>query len=66
MEAREMTFGERACGMSFNPGGREDVELIKPLAQPVQDHAIHVVVGLVPIERGVQGLKIPTRHEGAF
>jgi hypothetical protein len=29
MEAREMTFGERACGMSFNPGGREDVELIK-------------------------------------
>ena len=24
-----MTFGERACGMSFNPGGREDVELIK-------------------------------------
>ena len=29
METREMTFGERACGMSFNPGGREDVELIK-------------------------------------
>jgi hypothetical protein len=29
METREMTFGERACGMSFNPGGREDVEFIK-------------------------------------
>ena len=29
METREMTFGERACGVSFNPGGREDVDLIK-------------------------------------
>jgi hypothetical protein len=29
MEAREMTFGERACGVSFNPGGREDVDTVK-------------------------------------
>lgn len=29
METREMTFGERACGVSFNPGGREDVDLMK-------------------------------------
>jgi len=24
-----MTFGEKACGVSFNPGGNEDVSLIK-------------------------------------
>ena len=26
---REMTFGEKACGVSFNPGGHKDVEKIK-------------------------------------
>ena len=26
---REMTFGEKACGVSFNPSNREDVDLIK-------------------------------------
>jgi hypothetical protein len=25
----ELTFGQKACGVSFNPGGREDVDLIK-------------------------------------
>jgi hypothetical protein len=29
MEAREMTFGEKACGVSFNPGNRTDVDAIK-------------------------------------
>jgi hypothetical protein len=29
METREPTYGEKACGVSFNPGGREDVDLIK-------------------------------------
>lgn len=29
METREITFGEKACGVSFNPGGREDVDKIK-------------------------------------
>jgi hypothetical protein len=29
MENRKMTFGEKACGVSFNPGGREDVDTIK-------------------------------------
>jgi hypothetical protein len=29
METREMTFGEKACGVSFNPGAREDVDSIK-------------------------------------
>jgi hypothetical protein len=29
MEQREMTFGEKACGVSFNPGGLEDVASIK-------------------------------------
>lgn len=26
---REMTFGEKACGVSFNPGGLENVAQIK-------------------------------------
>lgn len=25
----ELTFGQKACGVSFNPSGREDVDLIK-------------------------------------
>lgn len=25
----ELTFGQKACGVGFNPGGREDVDLIK-------------------------------------
>ena len=28
-EEREMTFGEKACGVSFNPGGLENVKSIK-------------------------------------
>lgn len=27
--AREMTFGEKTCGVSFNPGGNPDVAAIK-------------------------------------
>lgn len=26
---RELTFGEKACGVSFNPGGNEGVAMIK-------------------------------------
>ena len=29
MEQRELTFGEKACGVNFNPDGRHDVELLK-------------------------------------
>ena len=29
MEQRELTFGEKACGVSFNPGNRLDVDTIK-------------------------------------
>lgn len=29
MNKNELTFGERACGVSFNPGGNVDVESIK-------------------------------------
>ena len=25
----ELTFGQKACGVSFNPGGREDVDQVK-------------------------------------
>ena len=28
-EQREMTFGEKTCGVSFNPGGLENVASIK-------------------------------------
>jgi hypothetical protein len=34
---REMTFGEKACGVSFNPGGRPDVEAIKTQFAAVVD-----------------------------
>lgn len=27
--SRELTFGEKAAGVSFNPGGHEDVNIIK-------------------------------------
>lgn len=37
METREMTFGEKACGVSFNPGGREDVDKIKRAFADVVD-----------------------------
>lgn len=29
MEKTELTFGEKACGVSFNPGGDPDVAAIK-------------------------------------
>ncbi len=29
MTERELTFGEKACGVSFNPGGLEHVAQIK-------------------------------------
>jgi hypothetical protein len=29
MDKTKLTFGERACGMTFNPGGNEDVAAIK-------------------------------------
>lgn len=28
-EQRKLTFGEKACGVSFNPGGNPDVDSIK-------------------------------------
>lgn len=28
-EERELTFGEKAVGLTFNPGGREDVDACK-------------------------------------
>lgn len=28
-EQKKLTFGERACGVSFNPGGNPDVDSIK-------------------------------------
>lgn len=37
METREMTFGEKVCGVSFNPGGREDVDKIKRTFADVVD-----------------------------
>jgi len=34
---REMTFGEKAVGLTFNPSGSEDVEHIKKLYAEVID-----------------------------
>lgn len=33
----ELTFGQKACGVSFNPGGREDVDKIKRAFADVVD-----------------------------
>lgn len=35
--AREMTFGEKAVGLSFNPGGHHEVETIKKLCAKIID-----------------------------
>lgn len=39
---RELTFGEKACGVSFNPGGHEGVAMIKAKFADIVDemHAI--------------------------
>jgi len=34
---REMTFGEKACGVSFNPGGNPDVDAIKKAFAAIVD-----------------------------
>lgn len=37
MTEREMTFGEKACGVSFNPGGDAAVTIIKEQFAEVVD-----------------------------
>jgi hypothetical protein len=39
-EQRELTFGEKACGVSFNPGGSMEVAVIKQLYAGLVD-ALH-------------------------
>ncbi len=34
---KELTFGEKACGVSFNPGGNIDVALIKTAYAEIVD-----------------------------
>lgn len=36
--AREMTFGEKAVGLSFNPSGMGDVHELKTLYAKIIDH----------------------------
>jgi hypothetical protein len=36
-EQRQLTFGEKACGVSFNPGGLESVNQIKKQFADVVD-----------------------------
>ena len=36
-EQREMTFGEKACGVSFNPGGHANVAAIKTAFAAIVD-----------------------------
>jgi hypothetical protein len=44
-EQRELTYGEKACGVSFNPGGRADVDAIKrnfsELVDLINEHRIN-------------------------
>ncbi len=45
MSENQLTFGERACGVSFNPGGNEAVASIKKEFAELVDtlnHARHV------------------------
>ena len=37
MNAREMTFGEKACGVSFNPEGHTSVSIVKEQFATVVD-----------------------------
>jgi hypothetical protein len=39
-EQRELTFGEKACGVSFNPGGHGNVAAIKTAFAAIVD-ALH-------------------------
>lgn len=38
MTERELSFGEKACGVSFNPGGLESVNTIKRQYAALVDH----------------------------
>lgn len=38
MEKTELTFGERACGVSFNPGGNPEVAIIKGMYAALVDN----------------------------
>lgn len=46
---REPTFGEKACGVSFNPGGNPDVDAIKrKFADLIDDlHERRLAAGMV-------------------
>jgi hypothetical protein len=37
MEEKQLTYGEKAVGLSFNPGGSPDVEKIKKLSAQLID-----------------------------
>ena len=48
-EQRQLTFGEKACGVSFNPGGNPNVDAIKrKFASLVDDlHNRRIEAGMV-------------------
>lgn len=37
VQTNELTFGQQAVGVTFNPGGKEDVNLIKQLSASLID-----------------------------
>lgn len=57
---RELTFGEKACGVSFNPGGRPEVDSIKyQFAALVDDlHDRRLLAGLENKKETVRMLSI--------
>lgn len=52
-EARELTYGEKACGVNFNPDGNQDVAKIKQAFAAIVDdlHQRRLAYGAVN-ERG--------------
>lgn len=44
-EKKELTFGEKAVGINFNPGGNESVNRIKALYAEIIDHCNGMIQG---------------------
>lgn len=51
-EDRELTFGEKAVGLTFNPGGNEEVNAIKREFADVIDHLNNLRTEAGPGEKG--------------
>ncbi len=59
-ETREPTFGEKACGVAFNPGGDPDVHTIKVAYADIIDklHDLRTRAGIMDHKEIVRMLSI--------